>query len=191
MNGGEERDATLQFGTAAEWAAWLEADRGASDGVWVRLAKRGAPGLVHRDALEVALCFGWIDAQKQGIDSSWWRQRFAPRRARSRWSKVNRAAAERLIAAGRMQPAGLAEIDRARADGRWDAAYDSPSTATVPDDLAAALAADPAASDFFATIDRANRYAILYRIQEAKRPDTRARRIAQFLAMLADGRTIH
>ncbi|MGH9093775.1 MAG: YdeI/OmpD-associated family protein [Acidimicrobiales bacterium] len=184
-------DTPLRLADAAAWEAWLDVSHGASAGVWLQLAKRGTAGLTYADALEVALCFGWIDAQKKGLDGSWWLQRFTPRRERSRWSKINRASAEQLVKGARMRPAGLAEIARARADGRWDAAYDPPSTATVPDDLAAALAADPAASAFFDRLDGANRYAILYRIQEAKRAETRARRIAGFVTMLAEGRTVH
>lgn len=135
----------------------------------------------------MALCYGWIDGQKAGLDDQWWLQRFTPRRPRSRWSKVNRDKVAALIEQGRMRPPGLAEIDRAKADGRWDAAYDSPRTATVPDDLAAALAATPAAAAFFETLDRQNRYSILHRVQEAKRAETRARRIEKYVAMLAEG----
>jgi uncharacterized protein YdeI (YjbR/CyaY-like superfamily) len=145
----------------------------------------------YPEALDVALCHGWIDGQKRPLDERFWLQRFTPRKARSRWSKRNRARAEQLIASGEMAPAGLREVERARADGRWEAAYDSHATATVPPDLQAALDEHPAASEFFAGLDSANRYAILYRIQEARRPETRARRIATFVAMLAEGRRIH
>ena len=140
---------------------------------------------------QVALRFGWIDGQARGQDESWYLQRFTPRRARSIWSKRNRDFATALIEAGEMEPAGLREVERAKADGRWDAAYDAPSTATVPDDLQAALDANPAATEFFAGLDRQNRYAILHRVQTAKRPETRARRIETFVAMLAAGEKIH
>ena len=139
----------------------------------------------------MALAYGWIDGHTKGIDDRHYRQRYTPRRARSKWSKINRTKAEALIARGAMEPAGLAEVERAKADGRWDAAYDSPRTALVPDDLRAALDADPAASAFFEQLDGNNRYAILYRIQDAKRAETRARRIEKFVAMLGRGETIH
>jgi uncharacterized protein YdeI (YjbR/CyaY-like superfamily) len=138
-----------------------------------------------------ALCFGWIDGQKAPFDGEHWLQRFTPRKRASKWSRINTQRAEALIAAGRMRQAGQREVDRAKADGRWEAAYHPQSTATVPDDLAAALAADERAGAFFATLDSANRYAILYRVAEAKRPETRARRIATFVAMLADHKKLH
>jgi len=136
----------------------------------------------------VALCFGWIDGQSRRIDDAWFMQRFTPRRPRSMWSKVNRLKVEALVAAGRMRPAGHAEVERAKADGRWDRAYDGVATATVPDDLAAALDA-AGMTEAFGALNSANRYAILHRVQTAKKPETRARRIAQFVALLADGRT--
>jgi uncharacterized protein YdeI (YjbR/CyaY-like superfamily) len=139
----------------------------------------------------VALCYGWIDGQKAKGDDQHWLQRFTPRRSRSRWSKVNRDHVARLVDQGRMRPAGLAEVERAKADGRWEAAYDGPRTSSVPDDLAAALAANPAAATFFETLDRQNRFAVLYRVQDAKRPETRARRIEQYVAMLAEGKKLH
>ncbi len=143
------------------------------------------------EALEVALAWGWIDAQKRAHDDSWWLQRFTPRGPRSMWSKINREKALALIAAGEMKPPGMAEVERARRDGRWDSAYDSPSRASVPDDLAAALAASPRARAFFATLDSANRYAVLYRVQTARKAETRARRIAQLVAMLARHEKLH
>jgi uncharacterized protein YdeI (YjbR/CyaY-like superfamily) len=181
------------FGTRAEWAAWLAAEHADSPGVWLKIARKdgGAESVSYSDALDVALCHGWIDGQKDRLDERFWLQRFTPRKPRSRWSKRNRERAEALIASGEMGAAGAAEIERARADGRWDAAYDSHSTATVPDDLQAELAGNAAAREFFATLDSANRYAILYRIQEARRPETRARRIAKYVAMLSEGRKIH
>jgi len=175
------------------WADWLAAHCESSAGVWLKLARKdsGGSSVTYAEALDVALCHGWIDGRKGAIDERHWRQRFTPRGPRSRWSKRNRARAEELIAAGRMAPAGLREVEAARADGRWEAAYDSSATAEVPADLQAALDADPAAREFFAGLDRANRYAILYRLQEARRPETRARRLEKFVAMLREGRRIH
>ena len=182
----------VAFADQAAWRAWLAEHHGSSDGLWIKFAKKasGIPTVVYAEAVEESLIHGWIDGQVKRVDDDFYMQRFTPRRARSRWSKINRAKAEKLIAAGRMHPAGLAEVERAKADGRWDAAYDSPTTATVPDDLRAALDAEPAAARLFAELDGNNRYAILHRIQDAKRPETRARRIAQFVAMLARGETI-
>jgi uncharacterized protein YdeI (YjbR/CyaY-like superfamily) len=184
----------VKFASRAAWEAWLDAAHADTpDGVWIEFARRGSgiPSVTHAEALELALGYGWIDAQKGEGDETHYVQRFVPRRPRSRWSKVNRAAAEALIASGAMRPAGLAEVERARADGRWDAAYDSPRTATVPDDLAAELASRPAAREFFESLESRNRYAILYRLQDAKKPETRARRLAKFVAMLEAGERIH
>jgi uncharacterized protein YdeI (YjbR/CyaY-like superfamily) len=186
-------DPVLAFESPAAWEEWLAREHGSQNGVWVKMAKKatGIPTVTHAQALEVALCYGWIDGQRKTYDEQWFVQRFTPRRARSKWSKINRDNVERLIAEGRMQPAGLREIERAKADGRWDAAYDAPSAATVPDDLQQALDADPAAATFFATLNSRNRFAILYRLQDAKRPETRARRIETFLAMLAEGKKLY
>jgi len=183
----------LGFASAADWEAWLAENGAVSAGLWLKIGKRGAsePSVTYDEALDVALCHGWIDGQKDTFDEAHWLQRFTPRRPGSKWSRRNRDKATELIARGRMQSAGLREVEAARADGRWDAAYASSSTAEVPDDLQLALDANPAACDFFATLDRANRYAILYRIQDAKRPETRARRIATFVAMLAEGKKLH
>ena len=183
----------IPFESPEAWERWLAREHATSGGVWLKLAKRGTgiPTVTYAQALEVALCFGWIDGQKASLDERFWLQRFTPRKPRSRWSKVNRAKAEALIERGAMRPAGLREVEQARADGRWEDAYDSPSTATVPDDLQAALAADDRAGAFFATLDATNRYAILHRVQTAKRPETRARRIAQFVAMLAEERKLY
>jgi uncharacterized protein YdeI (YjbR/CyaY-like superfamily) len=184
----------LPFATAADWEAWLrEHHETVTAGVWIRFARKGSgiPTVTYREALEVALRFGWIDGQARAHDESWYLQRFTPRRARSIWSKRNRDFATALIEAGAMEPAGLREVERAKADGRWDAAYDAPSTATVPDDLQAALDGNPAAAEFFAGLDGQNRYAILHRVQTAKRAETRARRIEKFVAMLAAGEKIH
>lgn len=183
----------LFFESAAAWDAWLAAHHDGSRGVWLKIAKKGSgiPGVDYSQALDVALCHGWIDGQKGRHDDAYWLQRFTPRRPGSRWSRINTQRAEALIQAGRMRPAGMQEVEQARADGRWEAAYASQSTAAVPDDLAAALAASPRAAAFFATLDSANRYAILYRVADAKRPETRARRIATFVAMLADHQKLH
>ena len=184
----------MKFASAQAFWAWLEAEHETADGVWIEFAKKGSgiPTVVYAEAVEAALCFGWIDGQvKKSDEEGFYQQRFTPRRARSRWSQINRDKAERLIASGRMRPAGLAEVERAKADGRWDAAYPSPSKIGVPPDLQEALDANPAAREFFATLKGSNRYAVLYRIHDAKRPETRARRIAQFVEMLARGETVH
>ncbi|MFJ5711618.1 YdeI family protein [Streptomyces sp. NPDC093105] len=179
----------VAFASAEAFQAWLGENHADSPGIWLKLRKKG-PGIVALDyaqALDVALCYGWIDGQKRTFDDQWWLQRFSPRTPRSKWSKINRDKVTALIEQGRMRPPGQAEIDRAKADGRWEAAYDSPRTATVPDDLAAALTAVPGAAEFFETLDLQNRYAILYRIQDAKKAETRARRIEKYVAMLAKG----
>ncbi len=183
----------LVFATQAAWRDWLAAEHDRIDGVWIKFAKKaaGIESITRDQAVEEALCFGWIDGQARGIDETWFLQRFTPRRPRSKWSRLMREKAEELIAAGRMEPTGVAEVERARADGRWDNAYEPPSTATVPDDLQAALDASPAAREFFAALDANNRYAILHRVHDAKRADTRARRIAKFVAMLEAGEKIH
>lgn len=182
----------LRFADAAAFEAWLDAHGADAPGIWLQMAKAasGIPSVTYAEAVEAALCHGWIDGQRKKVDGDWFVQRFTPRRQRSVWSKVNRDKATALIDAGRMRPAGLAEVERAKADGRWDAAYDSPRTATVPDDLAAALARDKRAKAAFDALDGRNRYAVLYRVQAAKRPETRARRIEQFVAMLARGETL-
>ena len=184
---------TLFFEDAAAWERWLDSEHDSADGVWLKFAKKGSGirSLHYPEALDVALCFGWIDGQVRRLDDEHYVQKFTPRRARSKWSKINREKVAVLIADGRMRPAGQAEIDRAKLDGRWDAAYDSPANAVVPDDLQAALDATPAAKEFFATLTSQNRYAVLHRIADAKRPETRARRITKFVDMLARGETIH
>jgi uncharacterized protein YdeI (YjbR/CyaY-like superfamily) len=181
------------FESAAAWEEWLAGEHAVAPGVWLKLAKRGSgqASVTYAEALDVALAYGWIDGQKGRFDEAWWLQRFTPRKRASRWSRVNRDKALALIAAGRMQPAGMREVARARADGRWEAAYASQRNMTVPDDLRAALDANPAASAFFAALDSANRYAVLYRVQDAKKPETRARRIERYVAMLAVGEKLH
>jgi uncharacterized protein YdeI (YjbR/CyaY-like superfamily) len=183
----------LPFASPADWEAWLEENHAEAPGIWIKIAKKatGIETVTHLEALDVALCFGWIDGQRRRLDDKWFLQRFTPRRPRSRWSQVNRDNVARLTAAGRMRPAGLREVERAQADGRWAAAYASQSKIEVPEDLQAALDANPAAAEFFATLKGSNRYAVLYRIHDAKRPETRARRIDKFVAMLARGETLH
>jgi uncharacterized protein YdeI (YjbR/CyaY-like superfamily) len=182
-----------RFATQRAFVGWLRRNHASSDGVWLLIAKPGAdrPTVTYPEAVEAALCYGWIDGQKKSIDAHHWLQRFTPRRPRSVWSKANRAKAEALIRSGRMQPSGMAQIDRARSDGRWDAAYEGARTAAVPPDLQAALDAEPEAGAFFAGLDRANRYAVLWRVQTAIRPETRIRRIRTLVAMLARRERIH
>ena len=183
----------LVFQSLADWDAWLARYGAESVGVWLRFAKKStnAPSIAKPDAIEAALAHGWIDGQLDRFDDRFWLVRFTRRGAKSKWSQINRDAAQRLIAEGRMQPAGLAEVGKARADGRWEAAYAPQSRAEVPEDLRAALDAEPAASAFFATLSGANRYAVLYRIHDAKTAKTRAARIEKFVAMLARGETLH
>jgi uncharacterized protein YdeI (YjbR/CyaY-like superfamily) len=184
---------TIAFENRDAWAAWLADQHEASAGLWLKIAKQGSGinTVTYPEALEVALCYGWIDGQKVALDDRHWRQRFTPRRRRSRWSMINREAAQRLIEAGEMRPAGLREVERAIGDGRWEAAYQSQSAATVPEDLERALATNERAREFFATLNSVNRYAILYRIHDAKRPETRARRIEKYVAMLAAHEKLH
>lgn len=172
---------------------WLEDHHTDSDGIWLKIAKKGSgvESVNYAEALELALCFGWIDSQKRGFDESFFLQRFTPRRPRGKWSQINRAKAEELIAAGAMRPTGLAEVEAAKADGRWEAAYAGQRAATVPDDLKHELDRNEAAAEFFAKLDSANRYAILYRLQEAKKPETRQKRLRKFVAMLERGEKIH
>jgi uncharacterized protein YdeI (YjbR/CyaY-like superfamily) len=183
----------LAFADARAFDAWLRKNHASSSGLWLKLAKKGAgvPSVSYAEAVEVALSWGWIDGQKKGHDDRFWLQRFCPRGKKSLWSKINREKAQALIAAGKMQPPGLAEVERAKSDGRWDAAYDSPSGSTLPDDFARALAKNARAATFFAGIDAANRYAMLWRVQTAKKAETRARHIETFVAMLARGELLH
>ena len=184
----------LIVGDAVAWREWLDENHGDPAGVWLVLAKKGTENptsLTYDQALEEALCHGWIDGQTRRRDDATYRQRFTPRRKRSAWSRRNTGIAERLRAEGRMHPAGQAEVERAKADGRWEAAYAGPATMEVPPDLIEALAAEPKAQTMFETLNSQNRYAILYRIGTAKRADTRARRIREFVAMLARGETVY
>lgn len=189
----QEPGKPMHFASRGALAQWLDANHALSDGVWLLHAKKGAPepSVTYQEALEVALCFGWIDGQKKSVDAHFYAQRWTPRRARSIWSKVNRDKVLQYIEEGRMQPSGLAQIERARADGRWDAAYDSSTTAQVPPDLQAAFDAHPGAAAFFASLNAQNRYAVLFRIMTVKKAETRARKIEQYAAMLARGETLH
>lgn len=188
----EEDEPTLSFCDAAAFDAWLEKHHASSKGLLLKLAKQGAfPSITYAEAVEVALAWGWIDGQKRALDEEAWIQRFTPRGARSIWSKVNRAKVERMTEEGRMRAPGLAAVARAKENGAWERAYDAPSTATVPDDLAAALAKDRAAKKAFDGLDAANRYAILWRVQTAKKPETRAKRVTDLVAMLARGDVLH
>ncbi|MDX6603228.1 MAG: hypothetical protein QOF13_2430 [Solirubrobacterales bacterium] len=183
----------LLFASTGQLEDWLEEHHAKSDGIWLKIAKKGSgvDSVSYAEALELALCFGWIDSQKRGFDEKHFLQRFTPRRPRGKWSRINRKKAEGLIASGAMQPAGLTEVDTAKADGRWDAAYAGQRTAEVPDDLRRELDRNEAARDFFAKLDSANRYAILYRLEDAKKPETRRRRLQKFVAMLERGEKIH
>jgi uncharacterized protein YdeI (YjbR/CyaY-like superfamily) len=181
------------FASAADFDAWLAVEHDRAPGLFLRIAKKssGIPSITAAEAIEVALCHGWIDGRANRVDDDWFTVRYTPRRPRSVWSKKNVGTVARLIADGRMRPAGMAAVEAARADGRWERAYAGPATMTVPDDLAAALAAEPAAAASFAELDRTNRYAVLWRVETASTPQTRARRIAACVQMLAEGRRIH
>jgi uncharacterized protein YdeI (YjbR/CyaY-like superfamily) len=183
----------LLFANRTAFRTWLSAHHASHPGLWVRIAKAASPlqSITYAEALDLALCFGWIDGQKRSFDADSFLQKFTPRQKRSPWSKRNREHVARLVAAGEMHPAGLAAVEAAKADGRWDRAYDSPGTATVPADLQAALDEHPEAKAFFETLKGRNRYAILYRIQTAVKPETRARRIAEFVAMLRRRETLY
>ena len=191
--GADDGNPKIPFASAAEWERWLEDNHTSSDGVWIKMAKKGADieSVRYPEVLESAICFGWIDARREALDERYFLQRFTPRRQRSRWSRINREKAERLITDGRMRPAGLAEVERAKTDGRWKAAYEGQKRSTVPDDLQRELDTRPKAKAFFAELSSQNRYAIIYRLNDAKKPETRARRLAKFVAMLEAGETIH
>jgi uncharacterized protein YdeI (YjbR/CyaY-like superfamily) len=182
-----------EFASAKAWERWLARHHATAPGLWLVIAKKGTGVVTVEivDAIEIALCYGWIDGLRHGHDATYFRQRFTPRKPRSKWSQINRDRAEALIAAGRMRPAGQAQVDAAKADGRWDAAYAGARTIEVPDDLTRALRRNARARRAFEALDSTNRYAILFRIHDAKRPETRSRRIEQFVTMLEQGRTIH
>lgn len=191
--GGSPGEPIRRFKTQAEWAAWLEKNHRKSEGLCLRLAKKesGLRSVTYGEALEIALCYGWIDGQKHGESDEAWLQRFLPRSVKSMWSKINREKALALIASGRMKGAGLDAVEAAKKDGRWDAAYDSPRGAKVPEDFQAALDANPRALDFFQSLDGANRYAVLFRIQTVKKAETRARKVQEFVGMLERNESIH
>jgi uncharacterized protein YdeI (YjbR/CyaY-like superfamily) len=181
------------FERQKDWANWLTKNHRSSHGLWLQFAKKGAdiPSISYDEAVEVALCFGWIDGQKQTHSEQFWLQKFTRRSDKSIWSKINKNKALALIKTGKMKPAGLQEVERAKSDGRWDAAYDSASKATVPSDFQSALDNSVRAKSFFGTLDSRNRYAILFRIQTAKKAETRAKKITQFVQMLERHEKVH
>lgn len=183
----------LLFASPREWQEWLAAHHAQPHGIWLKIAKKGAEvtSISYAEALEEALCYGWIDGQKKAYDDAFWLQKFTPRRPKSIWSRVNTDKALQLIESGRMAPAGLREVDAARQDGRWAAAYQAQSNLTLPDDFRAELERHPEAKAFFETLNKANRYAICFRIETARKPETRQTRIATFIAMLANKEKLH
>ena len=190
---GKDGRPILAFASPEAFEAWLEREHATSDGVWLRFAKKGSgvTSVAYADAVEVGLCYGWIDSQALSLDERFYLQKFTPRRARSKWSRVNRDKVEELARQGRMKPAGLAQVELAKEDGRWEAAYASPANAEVPEDLQNALDANPKAAEFFATLNKSNRFAILYQLQDAKKPETRTRRLEKFVAMLERGEKLY
>jgi uncharacterized protein YdeI (YjbR/CyaY-like superfamily) len=183
----------LELKSQKNWRAWLDKNHSQTDGVWLKFAKKtsGIKTVNYAEALEEALCYGWIDSQVKSLDDKYYLQKFSPRRSRSIWSKINVGKVEKLIAEGKMQPAGLAQIEAAKADGRWQAAYSSPADITEPPEFLAALNKNKKAKEFYANLSKSNRYAILWRLHNAKRPATRARNIEKFIAMLAAGQKFH
>ncbi|HYX50663.1 MAG TPA: YdeI/OmpD-associated family protein [Ktedonobacteraceae bacterium] len=183
----------MSFETQQDWEVWLEENHAESKGIWLKIAKKEAPAptISYAEALDSAICYGWIDGQKAAFDDRYWLQKFTPRTAKSNWSKVNCGKAEGLIAVGRMQPAGLRQVELAKADGRWERAYESQSKITIPDDFQRELDKNPQAKDFFSTLDSANRYAFLYRIHAAKKPETRSAKIQKFIEMLNQQQKLH
>ena len=191
---GKDGQPVVPFAEAAEFEAWLAKNfADCEKGIWIKFAKKGSgiPSVTYAEALDAALCYGWIDAHVRPWDDSYWVHKFIPRRVRSKWSQKNREHVARLIKSKRMKPAGLKEVKAAKADGRWEEAYASASKITVPDDLQAELDRHPDAKAFFETLKGANRYAILYRLHDAKRPETRAKRLAKYIEMLKAGETLH
>ena len=190
---GKDGRPILSFASAKAWEAWLEQEHATSDGVWIKFAKKGSgvASVAYPEAVEVGLCYGWIDSQLLSLDDRFYLQKFTPRRTRSKWSRVNRDKVAALMKQGRMKPAGLAQVEAAKKDGRWAAAYASPANVEVPDDLRTALDASPKAAEFFATLNKSNRYAILYQLQDAKKPETRTRRLEKFMSMLERGEKLY
>jgi len=187
------KEPILAFDSPRGWEAWLARHHAGSEGVWLRIYKKasGKASVTYAEALDAALCYGWIDSQKRPKDGRSWLQRFGRRRAKSGWSRINTRNAERLIAAGRMKPPGLKEVEAARKDGRWQRAYDSPSAAVIPEDFLKELSRHRQAQAFFEGLSKANTYAIAYRLQTAKKPETREKRMLAILAMLARGESFH
>lgn len=184
---------TQAFTSKKKWADWLERQHSKSTGIWLKLARKdsGIPSVTYDEAVEVALCYGWIDGQKKAFDENYWLQKFTMRGPKSIWSKINTEKAERLIDSGQMKPAGLQAVEAAKQDGRWEAAYSSQKNMLIPEDFQSALDENKKASEFFASLNRANRYAILFRIHNAKKPATRARKIQQFVEMLERGEKLY
>ncbi len=184
---------TIAFETQQDWEAWLKEHHADTRGIWLKIAKKEArsPSVSYAEALDSALCYGWIDGQKAAFDDKYWLQKFTPRTAKSIWSKVNCDKAEALIAEGRMQPAGLRQVELAKSDGRWERAYESQSKITIPDDFQSELDKNPKAKDFFNTLDSANRYAFLFRIHAAQKPETRSAKIQKFVEMLNQQQKLH
>lgn len=184
---------TLTFATPQQWEAWLSKHYTQQDGVIIKIAKKdtGVASVTHQEALDIALCYGWIDAIRRSFDATYFLQRFTPRRPRSLWSKVNIGKVEALIAAGRMQAPGMAEIEKAKADGRWAAAYEPAATATIPDDLADYFKAHPKAAAYYESLNKTNKYAVIWRLATARTPETRAKRFVAITAMLEAGESFH
>ena len=183
----------LPFASKTKWADWLAKQQDKSSGVWLKLAKKDSQidSVTYEEALDVALCYGWIDGQKKGFDDKYWLQKFTPRGKKSIWSKINTEKVERLIASGEMKPAGLKAIEAAKQDGRWEAAYASQKNITIPEDFQATLDKNKKAKAFFGTLKSAERYSFLFRLHNAKKAETRAKRIQQFIEMLEKGEKIH
>jgi uncharacterized protein YdeI (YjbR/CyaY-like superfamily) len=183
----------ISFETQQDWEIWLKENHAETRGIWLKIAKKEArtSSVSYAEALDSALCFGWIDGQKAAFDDKYWLQKFTPRTAKSIWSKVNCTKAEALITQGRMQPEGLRQVELAKADGRWERAYESQSKITIPDDFQSELDKNPKAKDFFNTLDSANRYAFLFRIHAAKKPETRSAKIKKFVEMLEQHQKLH
>ncbi len=190
---GKDGRPIVAFASQEDWASWLDAEHEGSDGVWLKFAKKGSgvASVVYAEALEVALCYGWIDSQVKSLDERFYLQKFTPRRAGSKWSRINRDKVTELTKQGRMKPAGVEQVERAKADGRWDAAYSSPANVEVPADLRKALDASPKAAEFFATLNKSNRFAIVYQLEDAKKPETRVRRLEKFVGMLERGEKLY
>jgi uncharacterized protein YdeI (YjbR/CyaY-like superfamily) len=190
---GKDGKPILQLASPAEWEAWLDAEHATSDGAWLKFAKKGSgvTTVVYAEAVDVALCYGWIDSQVMTLDERFYLQKFTPRRAKSKWSKINREKIEALGKAGRMKPAGLAEVELAKADGRWAAAYSSPANMTEPADLKKALKSNAKAAEFWAKLNKSNRYAVIYQLEDAKKPETRERRLDKFIGMLERGEKLY